>query len=758
MEDFDLHGTNKRHLLDAVKSLWEAGEDREALKLAKKSLRKLPKDPEMAVLAGLIYQDLQEPEHAESHYQRALSIDPANTDALKSLGLLLESQGREAEGFDLLLNYLENVKWDDYAVINIFLDIAGEVNKIEKATTAIKEAWEKTLSPRIGFLLAQQLRIWSKHADALPIMQLLAKHSPTPVILNEYAIDLQHSKQFEQAIRMYELAIQKAMNSGGESDDFDFQYESQIDTDEYIDPDIEYDPQINTNVKISIYWSNLSSCYLTSGQKDKALEAAEKSLSFGHRVGYNWFAKAKALSAMERYQEAAEIAKNTLETDRDLHFLEQPEKENLFLFQAVSLRSHQRQISEKYFKNEQLIEGGRLAKAKKLFGFSQYHDAAQIVKNAVEQEEQEPGFLEQSEKEGLSLFQEQLKKNDQLLKDVLVVLLEGIQNYPQNMIFYFEAADIYEALGQIDEAIKVLENAFQTILELSPNEIAEEVFSYYLGQYYILLHKNGLGENAWEKYMRYAGKYSERLSLNIEMVLDLRLYFAGHEDGLASQIIEQIYKNQPEIPKSVQLMFKLRFEQGRLDDCISVLNQAVNAPIPDKYRLVFLNNLGYIQLLHGNLLAANNTFAKALVIEKVDISVKDGDIFNFPLGVAFYLDNKVLSANWMDKSKGLTNISVQFWQTRRTIEAVKCNLVTLALARGDIDEATALVAEILSMPHENLFELGLRDLALLFVARYRNDIKTARFAWQNYLEHQEDFVSEDIFKKIHPEFHAWLSY
>ncbi|MBU4374763.1 MAG: tetratricopeptide repeat protein [Euryarchaeota archaeon] len=731
---------NEKPFLAAAKLLREAGEYQDAMALAKKALKKYPKNADFAVMVGLLSLDLQEPDHAEKFFKRALSTDPANTDALKSLGLLLDSQGREAEGFDILLQYLENVKWDDYDLIRILLDIADKVNKQEKTATALKEAWEKTLSPRIGFLCARQLRIWSKNADALPIMQILAKHSPTPEILNEYAIDLQHSKQFEQAIKMYELAIQKALNSGGESKDLDFQDESQT----------------GTNVDISIYLSNLSSCYLASGRKEEALAAVEKSLSVEQRIGYNWFAKAKALSAMQRYREAAEIAKDALEIDRALCFLEQAEKENLLLFRAESLRSHQRQIAENYFKIEQLTEGGQLDKAKILFGFSQYHDAAQFVKNALEQVEQKPGFLDQSEKEGLSLFQEQLKKNDQLLKDVLIVLLGGIQNYPQNLNFYFEAANIYEALGQIDEAIKVLENAFQTIMELSPNEIAGgERSSYFLGVYYILLHKNGLGENAWEKYVRFAGKNTEELLPTIE--LDLELILAGYIDGPAAQIIEQVYKHQPENPQSIQFMFKLRFEQGRLEDCISVLSQSVNAPIPDKYRLVFLNNLGYIQLLQGNLIAANNTFAKALVIEKDVISAKNDDVFNFPLGVAFYLDNKVLSANWVDKSKLLSSSPVQLWQTKRTIDALKCNLVTLALAEGDADEATALVAEILSMPHEYVGELALRNLALLFVARFRNDIRTARFSWQNYLKNKEVYVSEGIFKKIHPEFHAWLN-
>lgn len=732
----------ERPFLAAAKLLREAGEYKDAMVLAKKALIKFPKDPDLAVLAGLLSLDLQDPERAERFFRKALSTDPENAAALKSLGLLLVSSGQKAEGFDILLRYLQNVKWNDAAVLEKLVVMAGEINEEEKTITFLKEAWEMTLSPRTGFLYAHKLRLSSKYADALSIMQLLAKHSPTPEILNEYAIDLQHLKQFEKAIPIYELAIQKAISSREESEYFDSEYESQIDI----------------NVDVSIYLSNLSSCYLESGKKDKALEAAEKSLSLEPHVGYNWFAKAKAMSSMQRYQEAADTARNALEADRDISFLKQSEKENILLFQAESLRSHQQRVAEEYFKIEQLTERGPLDKAKILFGFSQqYHDATQIVKNALEQEEQKPGFLDQSEKEGLSLFQEQLKKNDQLLMDVLIVLLGGIQNYPKNLNFYFEAANIYEKLGKFDEAIKVLENAFQKNTELLPNEITGgERLSYYLSVYYILLHKNGLGENAWEIYVRFGGKKTEELLPTIE--LDLKLMLAGYIDGPAAQIIEQVYKHQPENPQSIQFMFKLRFEQGRLEDCISVLSQAVNAPISDKYRLVFLNNLGYIQLLQGNLLDATNTLAKALTTGKYDISDENADVFNhFSVGVAFYLDNKVLSANWVDKSKCLTSSPVQLWQTNRTIDAVKCNLVTLALARGDADEATALVADILSMPHEYKSELELRDLVLLFVARFRNDIKTARFAWQNYLKHKEVYVSEDIFKKIHPEFHAWLS-
>jgi tetratricopeptide (TPR) repeat protein len=758
---FDPDST-KRHFLAAVKSLYEASEYQDALKIANKALKKFPKDPGLTVMAGLIYQDMIDPKRAENNFREALSSDPTNKEALLNLGVLLESQGRKKEGFEFLFQYLEKVKWDDEQAIEILFEIASELGKQEIIVAELKDAWEKTLSPKIGLICARQLRLWSNYDDALPIMRILAKHTPTPEILNEYAIDLHHKNQFEEAIQMYELAIQKTMDPRVNSDDLMSRHVSHIGPDDDYDFDFDNENELGTNFQVSIYLSNLSKCLLDSGQKEKGLETAENALSKYFRFASSWFAKINALSSLNRYQEAANTANEALEVDSNYGFLDQIEKEEILLIQAESLRNYQNQIKEEYSEFKKKTDVGILDKAEKIFKFSPFHDAGMIVKNALNKDEMEPGYLKQSEKEGLLLLQEQLIRNDRLLYDVLAVLLDGIKSYPNNQKFYIEAAHIYQLLGKYDEAIKAFENGLKLISERSSDAISDEnLLSIYLGEYYILLHKNGLGENAWNRYKQYSGEISKPLVIDFN--LEILLFIEGHESELAVQIIEQIYKNQPENPESIQYMFRLRFEQGRLDDCISVLNKAVKSSISDGIRLGFLNNLGYIQILLGKYKEANKTFTKALSLDKGETRSKGWGIFlsgeHVPLGAAFYLDKKMISIDWIDTTKILLSYPVKFWYPERTIEVIKCNLVALALAKGDADAATALLAEILSTPYQNndKDELTLRDLMILCIAWFRNEIITARFAWQNYLKHKEEYVSEDIFKKIHPEFHAWIS-
>ena len=204
---------------------------------------------------------------------------------------------------------------------------------------------------------------------------------------------------------------------------------------------------------------------------------------------------------------------------------------------------------------------------------------------------------------------------------------------------------------------------------------------------------------------------------------------------------------------AIEAILEARFQQGRLDDCVNILSQTINAPIRDGFRLAFLNDLGYAQLCKGDLDEAEKALTRAFALATENPDLESPLAFS---GLTFFLDNEIIPYTWSDRSKVKTDLIKPIGQIDRIIDAVKVNLVTLALAKGDADEATSLAIDIIAtFTAENSYVL--RDLVLLFIARFRNDIKTARSAWKQYLVHKREYESIKIFKGLYPDFYKWLN-
>ena len=749
-EEFD-YNPNHFPLVEAARLLHQADDDLEALELIKKAMKRNPDVNGVHLLAGEIYQALADMDNAEKCLRHGLELNPDHTWALKSLGVFLASrQIHPAETVELLIHYLKKRGWDDYQALSLLAGIPVDRAEKQKVIDSLKQAWASTLSPAIGLLCATQMRLHGRVEEAWQIMDLLVINSSSHSNYNVCGIIHYQLGNFDLAVVMYQKAIKN----------IEIEWESNPD----FWPEEEYGNNLNNSK--AIYKSNLSGCYLAIKKYDEALVEAEDALELNPRYGYHWKAKVNALNALKQSQEAADVAGIALENDRKSSFLDQTDRENLLLLRAQSLRSVSSNLEPDFLDDKRPSYGKYYGHAEKLIGFNNYKAAEKMIKKALKRETQESGFLEQSEKDALSRLELLINDNRQLQKKCLPVCLEGVQTYPKNHNFYFLAAHIYEELGEFAKALKMFEGGFRAILELLPvgsesGVRSIDLYGFEVDDYYILLHKAGKYDVAWERYKQYSGEMSQEFSLSFESTIFNM--FAGFEDGPVAQIIEQIYQYQPDFPQSIDLMCMLRFKQGRLNDYILIVQRGINSLLSNKYRVRFLNNLGYVQILLGKFEDAKETLERALNLDEysqdVELEKKFKSSFAIGLGVAFFLDDKVLSFDWFDKSKIFSVTPVYFWQPEKAIEAVKINLATLAMVVGDVVEANALIIEILCLPEEQEVDLKLRFIGLLFIARFRNDLKTARFAWSKYLRCLEKSYEEEqeLFKQNHPSLYAWLN-
>lgn len=644
--------------IDAALVLHKANNDSEALKLVNKALTQHPTNGKALVLAGLIHQDAGMLEKAEAAFRKAWKNNTEDTDAIKSLGLFLITHDQIDEGIKLLSDYLERGNWTDEIVLQALTSVK-DINK-EKAKKLLIDAWEMTLSPKIGELAANQLRNMGEYDLAIPILKLITKASPTPRRLNQYAINLHFRREFETAIEVYNQAIKLGDN----------QLEKQMDnfmwSEEGVDgPDESLGDEINREM-LSIFYGNLSSCYLDAGQKDYALIAAEQGIDLDPRSGYLTYQKIKALFALEKYEEVIQASKDVID------FLHSDEYQDV--------------IFNKWAQS--LIRIGRL--------------------------------------------------------DEALTLLETVQGkFPKNIKIYFLKFDILREQSRLDEAAKVLEDAFQTLEKPTPGSYLDAEYSWKQVDLYDLLFQLGQEEKAL-KYIAPRMKEDDNIDY-FEMMLN------PPDKPLERYIreLEHINTHYPNNPGVIQAMFDLRFGQGYRNLAEDVLEKALDAVIPTRAKLIFLNNLGYLYLLRGKFPAAEEIFYKALTIQDVETYETHIGI----LAVAFFLDGEILDGNWGEyaqrfKYLGPHRLPSLIWS------AIKYNLITLALAHGNADEATSLLMEILHRGEEKDNEL--KNLATLFIARFRNDRKTAQYSWQRLQEAEWKELDEKVLRKLYPDLASWL--
>jgi tetratricopeptide (TPR) repeat protein len=689
-----------RPRLDAAITLHNIGDHKEALQLVKKALKYSPKEIEAIIMAGLICQNLQDVEAAEKYFRRALIIDPKNPNALKSWGLFLLAQQRKIEALGILTQYLDLNKWDDQEILDTAVDLAIELGHEEQGLEILKDAWEHSLNPRIGEKYCIRLRLSDQIHEALSILQMLAKAAPEPSILNQLAITLKSDGQYEQANQVYQQAIGLENELIGKIDqDLDLN-KKKYENDEILLGDFEgsyhglHSSFDDANYLLIFLWCNLSDCYLSSGRKNEALEAVEY-----------------AESCIERW--------GNMEPGVGWD-------ESLFYIMKTRVYA--------------------------LISLEKYQEAARVANEYLEENDPDEDDL-------LSLYQilAYVLVKGQHKAEGIDLLKRALEKFPQESEFYYRLADLLSGLGRSVEAVEILENAFKDLPEVdpAPSETRDYEYWEYRAKLAILLHSIGRGETAWEKVSVYFERKSDD---SYTLMMDYLYRHLWDEEDPEYQpavlLIKQLFSQLPCHPAVVWLMSTYYFIQNDLQAAVTVLeNTQQLQSTNDSLKLILLNNLGYCYLLQGKLEFAQKVLEQALVIDNVGTFILDG--FWGRLGVVFYFDGTFITSNQFQRSALMIEPScVPTW----SIMAVIYNLVALALARGDADQATALLTENIITYGNNEMDWEQNYLTLLSLARYRNDLKTAQVAWKMKLVkegHDESFREERL-KIVLPQVYAWL--
>ena len=283
--------------IEAALALRQAGENSEALRVLNKALKLDNKDPGVLVLIGLIYQDMSELEKAERYYRRALKKNPEDPDTLKSLGLLLLSNERRAEGAALLIEYIQQGHWNDQAVLATLANKTKDIAQHTDVAALLKNAWEKSFDPKVGYLYARYLRFIERSDEAILVLVLISHHEDYHTYWNELGINYTREKQWDAAISAFQEAIDNA--------------------EEFKIGNISKTKNLGRKLKMlktyNIFIGAICPMYIMKQIKEKkALEAANKALNFTHMDRYPWECKVNALMKLSRYEEAAETAQDAI--------------------------------------------------------------------------------------------------------------------------------------------------------------------------------------------------------------------------------------------------------------------------------------------------------------------------------------------------------------------------------------------------------------------------------------------------------------
>lgn len=360
-----------------------------------------------------------------------------------------------------------------------------------------------------------------------------------------------------------------------------------------------------------------------------------------------------------------------------------------------------------------------------------------------------------------------LKAKAEIAKGDLKAAIEdyksSIRINPQGYQAYFDLSDLLVQENRINEAIEVLEEGFQKIKRPNPQWREEgqwvETFEYFdhLSLLLRLYLQNPQKARAWKKIEPFIGD-EENIVLRkaFEKLIDdlIKISYEGSSEisiePYQLEMINEIYHHYHGNPYVVRFLFIINYCSGKWEEACQVLQQALDMGQNDFNRLEFANNLGYINLLQGKFTVAEEYLTQALQ------AAEPGSLMSTTggLGVAFFLDGNLVRGDWDSKEK-FGKFAKPQWSPAPALLAVISNLITLALARGDPDWANVLIIITLLIKAKTASRL--EDLSLLFLARYRDDQKTAQFAWRQLLSRDPENPFDEPFRTLYPDFYAWLT-
>ncbi len=301
----------------AAEKMLEGGNIDRAIRLAKKALKIDPLDTRTLLCLAKIYPLSKKPGLAEECYQKVLAKDPGNLSALEGYGVYLIESDRKAEGIEYLKTFFKKTEWQEGNSLGAFIQASFSLNKDENVVEAFKYLWEKSLSQIQGFRYAHQLRHKGDCNEAIPILQMISRYKPKPVILNELGLCLGEISRWQEAASAFEQAAKTKIEQGGNNGEIK-----------------EFDSSL---ADYSTYWGNLSYALLIIQENEKALKAAEKAIEVYDQLFFAWERRLYVLAYLNQYEEIVDVAQEIIKRFTVITDGDQVDLSDVFVIYANAL-------------------------------------------------------------------------------------------------------------------------------------------------------------------------------------------------------------------------------------------------------------------------------------------------------------------------------------------------------------------------------------------------------------------------------------
>ena len=634
-----------RFINEAALKLSKAGEYRRALDSLQQAIMLDPNSESTYVLLGLTYQSLNEGSIAEEQFRKALSFNPDNLEAMKSLGLYLISQKKQEEGIEWLNKYLLRIKWEDIQSLQTLVSALWKLGRQEESLKLLLEGWEETVKPEIGRLYAQKLDEFGMKDEALWVWKFISIHSKDPDDYFELSMLLWQKGRYEEVIDYLEKA---------------FEYENQV---IYVEPETlddfylyEYDESWGIEKepdeeKLGIYKYLISQCYKKLGDEEPADQAINTSQTY---LGSG---------------------------------------PNLYL------------VITSILINKQLFEE---ALDTIDIGISSLNGDENGDENV-----EEIGLFHQKSDVFIALG------NNERAYDILT---EAVQKYPSSPYSYLHLFEFLINQNRFEEAYDVIENA-----QTAGIEVSESILNLPIVFLFIKISNSKIFTVPDKIITNIAGKLNDNhlwvFFLFLTKLIDNDLEFSR-------TLTNALTGRFPSNPVLHHFSAESFFLEDKLDEAYASLESALKFSQSINQQQYILNNIGYIDLLNGNLEDAERNFLKIINQHQ------ENNNHEYPkfLKIALYKNKSIIP----------DDINIETRITDPDLAAL-VNLQTLFIEKKDFDQATAYILQILKeLPYDSL---GFELLGLLSLAKGEKKaaLESLKIARQNAINRD---LKQDIDKVI----------
>lgn len=245
-------------LVSSAILLRQAGYDHKAIEVLQLAIKEDSQNTQAYVLLGALSQAINDHNLAEDYFREALVLEQNNSEALLGLGLFLISQHRYAEAVPYLemhhLEYPNNLSSLD-GLIESYSNLPDKRDKLQET---LRQIWENTENPEIGFRYARHLLAIGDREKAQGIISSFIETSSNPNSLAELAEVFYKKDDFESAAKLLLKGVK-------------------------LDPKFEQG------------WGSLAESYIRLKENEKALEAIEHAIAINSVKPEYWAIKSYIL-------------------------------------------------------------------------------------------------------------------------------------------------------------------------------------------------------------------------------------------------------------------------------------------------------------------------------------------------------------------------------------------------------------------------------------------------------------------------------